>query len=86
MLSFKVMEDVGFEGTLEEFLKFLREDPQFYYNDKVKKYFISFRKTINRTILDLRIWLGSILLLKQRLMALKSANFPFHYFRFVYTG
>lgn len=62
MLSFKVMEDVGFEGTLEEFLKFLREDPQFYYSDKVKKYFISFRKTINRTILDLRIWLGSILL------------------------
>lgn len=32
----KVMEDVGFEGTLEEFLKFLREDPQFYYSDKDK--------------------------------------------------
>ncbi|MFQ5816565.1 MAG: DUF885 family protein [Terriglobia bacterium] len=29
----KVIEQVGFEGSFEEFLHFLRTDPQFYYRD-----------------------------------------------------
>jgi uncharacterized protein (DUF885 family) len=29
----KIKEDVGFEGTLQEFFAFLREDPQFYFPD-----------------------------------------------------
>lgn len=29
----KVIQQVGFKGTFEEFLRFLRTDPQFYYRD-----------------------------------------------------
>lgn len=29
------MKEVGFEGTLEDFLKHLKEDPQFYLQKKV---------------------------------------------------
>jgi uncharacterized protein (DUF885 family) len=29
----KIKEDVGFEGTLQEFFTFLREDPQFFFPD-----------------------------------------------------
>jgi uncharacterized protein (DUF885 family) len=28
----KILQQVGFEGTLQEFFEFLRTDPQFYYN------------------------------------------------------
>ncbi|WP_110688267.1 DUF885 domain-containing protein [Salegentibacter sediminis] len=28
-----LMEDVGFEGSMQEFFQFMREDPQFYYED-----------------------------------------------------
>ncbi|MDA2914196.1 DUF885 domain-containing protein [Acidobacteriia bacterium AH_259_A11_L15] len=29
----KIIEEVGFEGSFQEFLEFLRTDPQFYYDD-----------------------------------------------------
>ena len=32
----QVMKEVGFEGTLEEFLQHLKDDPQFYMDKKVK--------------------------------------------------
>ncbi len=36
LTSVQVMKEVGFEGTLEEFLQHLKDDPQFYMDKKVK--------------------------------------------------
>ena len=32
----KVMKEVGFQGTFEEFLQFLRSDQRFYFDKKVR--------------------------------------------------
>jgi hypothetical protein len=40
------MKEVGFEGTLEEFLQHLKDDPQFYLDKKVEIWRIKFRTFI----------------------------------------
>lgn len=48
----KIMEQVGFEGSLEEFFDFMREDEQFYYEntDEGRKAYLQEAKSIINTM------------------------------------
>lgn len=51
----KIIEEVGFEGSFQEFFEFLRTDPQFYYDDpeELLEAYRSIAKQIDPTVVRL---------------------------------
>jgi len=71
-----IMKQVGFEGNLQEFFTFMREDPQFYYanNDEGKAAYLD---EVNRVVDEMRKELDGLFLTKPKADLIVKAVEPF---------